>query len=248
MEWKNRAWLVVLGLVVSLGSGCKDRCREDAGCTQYGLCKTRGEQCVAASDADCRSADVCRQLGRCFAGADGCVAREAADCRASRECPRQGACSLVGEVCGAATDGDCQKAAACKTFGLCGAKNGNCEPDDPSCKASERCRAEGACSYYPEDLAACNRRTPRPAVTMRPHTGHGPLEPIELSKEAVFGPFTCKAHCAPRTDEDCAGSEACKKEGTCVVKLGKRGETYSMCVKPAVDPAAASSSLPAAKH
>ncbi len=153
---------------------------------------------------------------------------------------------MVGEGCGATKDDECQKAAACKTLGLCGAKNGRCEPDDPSCKASEECRTTGACSYYAEDLGAC-KPSRRPAVTMRTHTGHEPLETLNISGETVFGPFTCKAHCAPRTHEDCAGSEACKKEGSCVAKLGTRGKTYSTCEKPAVAPATASSSPPAAK-
>jgi len=248
MEWKNRAWLVVAGIAVSLGSACKDRCREDAGCSQYGLCKTRGEECVAASDADCRNAEVCRRSGQCFAGTEGCEAREAADCQASRECPSAGSCSLVGEACGAATDEDCRGSRACKTHGACRAKDGRCEPDDEACRASERCRTEGACSYYAEDLAACKRPAPRPAVTMRPHTGHEPLESLVLDGESVFGPFTCNAHCAPRTDQDCAGSEACKKDGKCVVTLGKRGRTYSTCEQPAAAPAAASSSPPAANH
>jgi hypothetical protein len=240
MEWKNRAWLVFLGIAVSLGSACKDRCREDAGCAQFGLCKTRGDACVAASDDDCRSANVCRSSGECFAGTERCVAREAADCRASKECSSEGACSLVGESCETTTDDECRKSVACKAFGACHATKGFCLPDEQGCRESERCRTEGACSYYGEDLASCKQPAPSPAVTMPRHTGHPPID-LNLVMTDWRGQASCHAHCGPRTDEDCAGSEACKKEGKCTVRPGKRGQRFASCEEPSAAPPAASS-------
>lgn len=95
-------------------------CASLAGCREEGLCTAEGQECIAASDADCRQrSEVCSRLGRCTAQDGACVATSDADCKASSWCEIYGGCHAVDGGCLALTDADCEAAAVCSQYGWC---------------------------------------------------------------------------------------------------------------------------------
>lgn len=134
-----------------------DGCRKSSKCAQEGLCALAPDKakCIAKEEADCLSSQACKKDGRCVVRAGTCVRL---DCAASEECTVKGRCSVEGGACKAAKDADCAGAEWCKKLGRCKARDGVCRASTEGCKASEKCKDEGACFVSPDGEACVTEK------------------------------------------------------------------------------------------
>lgn len=133
-----------------VGINAKDACASKEPCERAGLCTTKGEECVAGSDADCRQSRECEYYGQCTQKNGGCDAI-GDDCKHStRSCGMRGRCSVVQPICNATSDADCQRSLDCRREGHCAAKSGVCVAGaDKHCADSWQCKERGLCALDP---------------------------------------------------------------------------------------------------
>jgi hypothetical protein len=67
-------WLL-LAVVLTACEQVGQPCRRSSDCREHGFCTERGDECIAASDADCRRATTCFVHGNCKARDGKCVKR-----------------------------------------------------------------------------------------------------------------------------------------------------------------------------
>lgn len=113
-------------VAVALLSGCERKpCARD--CEWHGLCTPKGEDCEAATNADCRSSKACNWYGRCSAHEGKCETRSDNDCIISNKCKQAGQCKHHKGKCVAVRDSDCKKSEFCAKSGFCNLqRNGKC--------------------------------------------------------------------------------------------------------------------------
>ena len=131
----------------------EEGCKQSTKCATDGLCSLAPEKdkCSAAGNDNCASSEACKKEGRCEAKDGVCVR---IDCRTSEDCTAKGRCTSASGKCVASTNEDCAASAWCKNLGRCAASDGKCRATEEGCKASQKCKDDGAC-FVSKDGEAC---------------------------------------------------------------------------------------------
>jgi hypothetical protein len=201
-------------------------CRASWECSVWGRCTAEGDECVAASAADCEQ--LCQRFGLCSPGRWGCGARTDEecqkpeppkrgvrsdpystkrddDCRCTEGCQVRGQCSARYGTCAWGTDDDCRRSPMCAWSGLCFFNDGKCIAGfDDDCRQSQECLTSGRCVLAGE---AC-----------RP----GSEEDCELSLECAHA-ARCSlvgGRCVATSAKACFDSDMCISAGQCTLING----------------------------
>jgi len=255
MRWAGRIERgCAVGVLVVAVLGCRDKCKDQPACAEVGECKSKGSSCIVGSDEDCRSSKGCSLAGECAAveqeeGFHLCRASQDADCRVSEVCKRFGHCAARQGGCSAFDPKECQASLVCAKHGSCDVVAGSCVPGEAKhCSESEDCKQFGLCSLHPAaaDYDACKARvTPKgdSLPFIRTLRRPGARDAIVFhNRELGNGHQTdpCRAYCHAGSDDDCARSEGCKKEGRCKAGPEDPQTGERECVAGSAPPAASS--------
>ena len=197
-----------LGLCVHTPDGCRaqtvEHCRQSTACRDMGQCSMSEGECLAASDFDCALGNNCQALGHCTASGGICRAFLERDCDAA--CERFGRCQRLNNTCKAVTDADCA--------GPC-AYEGRCRAIAFIDTYAKGVNFDAGWCTWPDQGASCA----------------GTTVCREKGQCRYFRPFPRdgrKLEWCAVSDESCAASELCKREGLCVADGNRK------CKKPDV--------------
>lgn len=168
---------------------------------------------------------LCKVIGLCVPQAGsptwGCVVDDAS-CAKCLFCLESGQCWAKNGYCDAVSrpGQPCSTSCACAMSGRCAEQaNGTCRASsDADCLASQQCKEQGLCVFYP-DLGACSQVSEAGCLASGDCAKYGDCR---VNRDLWS--------CEPRGDADCLASEMCALAGQCVWMLDSSLTAY--CGKP----------------
>ncbi len=224
----------------------KDYCSSRPECTSQGLCSLNSKKaiCIAGTAEDCQQSEVCKEQRRCLLENEKCVLTDQA-CKDGQECEQNGACSRLGDKCVVNSDDDCRESVVCRQEKKCFAEDGKCvetRTQGGNCKSS--CTTDADCTGCSNDRVLCDGTTCAQETCKDSQgckdkgqcTREGTRCIAKTKedcnaiclKEGLCSVDTATGSCQAASNDDCAQSEACTKQGRC---SAQKGECVVVCLE-----------------